>query len=121
VDHAYSYEAMEWAGYEMLKRFAERAGDTQTLEMAREIAEQERTMMQRLERRFDAAEQISHQDCTAEEISEHIVSHLGDVHAFECQGISLLNKSEQIAGSDHLESLYVQGRKMAGEHAELVE
>jgi ferritin-like metal-binding protein YciE len=121
VDHAYSYEAMEWAGYEMLKRFAERAGDAQTLEMAREIGEQERAMMQRLERRFDAAEQISHQDCTPEEVSEHIVSHLGDVHAFECQGISLLNKSEQIAGSDRLASLYAQGREMAGGHAELVE
>jgi ferritin-like metal-binding protein YciE len=121
VDHAYSYEAMEWAGYEMLKRFAEHAGDTQTLEMAREIAEQEQAMMHRLERRFDAAEQISHQDCTLEEVCEHIVSHLGDVHAFECQGIALLNKSEQIAGSDRLESLYAEGREMAAGHAELVE
>ena len=30
--HAYSYEAMEWAGYEMLVRFAEAAGDSQTVE-----------------------------------------------------------------------------------------
>ncbi len=35
--HAYSYEAMEWAGYEMLGRFAEAAGDTQTLDAARVI------------------------------------------------------------------------------------
>src|SRR4029079_10243061 len=53
VVHAYSYEALEWAGYEMLVRFAEKAGDDQTVETARTIGAQERTMMQRLEQGFD--------------------------------------------------------------------
>ena len=41
--HAYSYEAMEWAGYEMLIRFAEEAGDAETAEVARKIRDEERT------------------------------------------------------------------------------
>lgn len=121
VDHAYSYEAMECAGYEMLRRFAERAGDEQTREVAIEIGDQERAMMHRLATRFDAAEQISHQDCTPEELGEHVVAHLGDVHAFERQGMSLLNKSEEIAGSESLRSLYAGGLEMARRHADVVE
>lgn len=121
VDHAYSYEAMEWAGYEMLQRFAERAGDMETHRVAGEIAAQERAMMQRLELRFDAAEQISHQGRTSEEMSDHVLAHLRDVHAFECQAMTLLNKSEKMAGSGSLSSLYSQGQEMSGQHADLVE
>lgn len=121
VDHAYSYEAMEWAGYEMLKRFAERAGDMQTHELASDIAGQERAMMKRLELRFDAAERIAHEHCTPEELSDHVLAHLRDVHAFECQGMALLNKSEQIASSQQLKSLYTRGLEMTRQHASRVE
>src|SRR3954453_16233295 len=38
VNHAYSYEHMELAAYELLARVAERAGDTETVAVAREIA-----------------------------------------------------------------------------------
>src|SRR3954453_15925591 len=52
IDHAYSYEAMEWARYEMLARFAERAGDIETIQIAKTIGDQERTMMERLQPNF---------------------------------------------------------------------
>src|SRR4051812_13753219 len=42
VAHAHSYEALELAAYELLRRVAERAGDADTVELARAIAEQER-------------------------------------------------------------------------------
>ena len=121
VDHAYSYEAMEWAGYEMLIRFADRAGDSQTAETAKAIRAQERTMMQRLERGFDAAERASHADTSPDEMPDHLRKHLAEVHAFETQNIQLLKKSENIAGSEPLETIYSQHLVEIREHARLVE
>src|SRR4051795_3983875 len=40
--HAFSYEHMELAAYELLRRLAVRAGDQSVADMAREVAEQER-------------------------------------------------------------------------------
>src|SRR5215212_4630777 len=42
--HAFSYEHMELAAYELLARAAERAGDRETVVVAREIAGEEREM-----------------------------------------------------------------------------
>jgi ferritin-like metal-binding protein YciE len=121
VVHAYSYEAMEWAGYEMLARFAERAGDSATVEVARIVGDQERAMMERLERGFDAAEQVSHADISMEELGAHIVTHIAEVHAFESQSIQLLEKSERIAGDALLASVYRRTLHLIREHSELVE
>jgi ferritin-like metal-binding protein YciE len=54
--HSYSYEAMEWASYEILARLGRLAGDPQTLAVAFTIRDQEHTMMKRLEGDFDAAD-----------------------------------------------------------------
>jgi ferritin-like metal-binding protein YciE len=121
VVHAYSYEAMEWAGYEMLLRFAERAGDIDTAEAAKVIRDQERTMMERLERRFDAAEKASHADVTNDELHDHLVRHLAEVHAFERQNIQLLKKSRHIAGDAAIAALYEEQSKTLGRHMQLVE
>src|ERR671933_673118 len=55
VAHAHSYEALELAAYELLRRVAERAGDENTVEMAADIAAQERGMRDRLAENFDRA------------------------------------------------------------------
>src|ERR671931_2493444 len=47
--HAISYENLELAGYELLARVAERAGDAETAEVARRIRDQEQAMSERLE------------------------------------------------------------------------
>ena len=121
VDHAYAYEAMEWAGYEMLRRFAQHAGDNETVEAAKTIGAQERAMMERLERGFDAAETASHQETPADKLGDHLQKHLAEVHAFENQGIQLLKKSEKIAGDAALESLYAQHLGQIRAHAGAVE
>ncbi len=119
--HSYSYEAMEWAGYEMLARFAQEAGDTRTVEVAREIGGQERRMMQRLEECFDTAEGASHKDVPAEEMPGHVRTHLNEAHALESQAIPLLHKSEDIAGDAELSQACQRNLEAARKHAALLE
>jgi ferritin-like metal-binding protein YciE len=121
IDHAYSYEAMEWAGYEMLARFAERAVDVETMQVAKTVGDQERTMMERLERNFDAAEEVTHKELSPEKLRDHIEKHLAEVHAFETQNIQLLSKSEEIGGNVLLDAIYSEHRDKLERHAELVE
>src|SRR5213595_1213217 len=47
--HALSYEGLEFASYELLRRAAERAGETHVAETTARIAADERRMMERLE------------------------------------------------------------------------
>src|SRR5947209_9884620 len=46
--HAHSYEAMEQAAYEFLYRVAERAGDSETADVARTILDQEKAVKGRI-------------------------------------------------------------------------
>ncbi len=121
VTHAYSYEAMEWAGYEMLIRFAEHAGDEQTVAVAKVIRDQERAMMQRLERDFDAVEAVSHTELSPEELRDHLQRHLAEVHAFESQAVQLLEKSEQLAAASSTKAVYSEALAASQQHAHWVE
>src|SRR3954447_11066199 len=51
--HAFSYEHMELAAYDLLARVAERAGDTDTIEVARRIRDEENAMAIRLSESWD--------------------------------------------------------------------
>src|ERR687896_1194948 len=59
VAHAYSYEHMEIAAYDLVALVADRAGDAETAELARSIREQEAAMAARLEEGFDEAVEAS--------------------------------------------------------------
>ena len=52
---AFAFEALEAGAYEMLARTAERAGDTQTAELARRINGEERTAAEKVSGTWDAA------------------------------------------------------------------
>src|SRR3954447_26887771 len=56
--HAFSYEHMELAAYELLRRVAERAGDQAVVDLARTIGAQERAMAERLASCFDLAVEV---------------------------------------------------------------
>jgi ferritin-like metal-binding protein YciE len=111
VSHAYSYEHMEVAAYELLARVAERAGDTETAEIADAIGAEEREMAARLEANFDRAVAASLRDQDPDDVGEQLNSYLADAHAIEEQAIALLEGAVKRLGdvdaavavfSDHL-------------------
>jgi ferritin-like metal-binding protein YciE len=112
--HAYSYEHMELAAYELLALVAERAGDSETTDMARSIREQEAAMADRLAACFDRAVDASLRD--ADDIGVQLDKYLADAHAIEAQAIQLLSLGPKIAGdagladvlSRHLEETRTQ-------------
>ena len=52
---SYAFEHLEIAAYELLRRVAERAGDTETVEVASRIAEEERATAERIRGLWDVA------------------------------------------------------------------
>ena len=104
--HAYSYEHLELAAYELLARVADRAGDTDTAAIARDIREQERAMGERLAQAFDRAATASLKAKEAQDARTDVIRYLADAHAVEAQSIQLLERGPKLAGDAELEELY---------------
>jgi ferritin-like metal-binding protein YciE len=111
ASHALSYEHMEQAGYEILIREAERAGDEETAELGRRIRDQEIAMAERIESHFDDTVEASLREQSPDDLEEQVVKYLADAHAIENQAIQLLESGQKIIGegdlakamSDHLD------------------
>jgi ferritin-like metal-binding protein YciE len=106
VAHAYSYEHMEMAAYDLLAMVAERAGDADTAAMARSIREQEAAMADRLERGFDRAVEASLREAEPSEIGEQLVHYLQDAYAIESQALQLLAAAPALAGDPELRKTF---------------
>jgi ferritin-like metal-binding protein YciE len=119
--HAYSYEHLELASYELLARVAQRAGDQATVDAARAIAAQERAMAGRLEGAFDRAVEASLRAKGAQDIREDVVRYLADAHAIEAQAVQLLERAPKIAGDEEIEHLYAQHLIETREHQRTVD
>jgi ferritin-like metal-binding protein YciE len=119
--HAYSYENMELAAYELLRRVAERAADESTAAVAREIGAEESSMAGRLEDAFDVAVAASLGDGGVEEADEQLDGYLADAHAIEQQAISLLEGGVKIAGEEGLERAFAEHLAETREHASRLE
>src|ERR687896_2593333 len=89
--HAYSYEHMELAAYELLALVAERAGDRETVDLAHAIRDEEAAMAERLEANFDRAVEASLRDVAPDDLGEQLDKYLADAHAIEAQAIQLLS------------------------------
>ncbi|HEY4426938.1 MAG TPA: DUF892 family protein [Solirubrobacteraceae bacterium] len=120
VAHAFSYEHMELAGYELLELVAERADDDRAAEMARRIGAQERAMAERLESLFDRAAEASLRELGREDLDEQLVKYLADAHAIEAQSLRLLEKARELAGTPALASAYEQHRTETEQHEQVV-
>jgi len=111
VAHAYSYEHMELAAYELLAIVAERAGDSETAAVARSIREQEAAMAERLAAGFDRAVEASLREVAADDLGGQLGNYLADAFAIESQALQVLEQGGAIAGESEL-------RKVLSDHLE---
>jgi ferritin-like metal-binding protein YciE len=119
--HAFSYEHMEVAAYELLGRVAGRADEQAVVDMAHRIGAQERAMAARLEAHFDAAVDASLNEKGARDIQSELVSYLRDAHAIESQAIQLLQTGPKLAGFDLLARVLEEHLEETREHQRLIE
>jgi ferritin-like metal-binding protein YciE len=119
--HAFSYEHMELAAYELLRRIADRAGDDAVRDMASVIGEQERAMADRLGTHWDRAVDASLRAKGADDIHKELVKYLRDAHALEAQALQLLETGPQIAGFDALSEAFREHLEQTREHQRLID
>jgi ferritin-like metal-binding protein YciE/nucleoside-diphosphate-sugar epimerase len=119
--HAFSYEHLELAAYELLRRTAEEAGDEVTARMAREIAAEEQRMADRLEACFDAAVDASLRDADdAEALDRQLDHYLDDAHAIEQQALQLLEAAPALVADDELKAAFTVHLEETEQHERLV-
>jgi ferritin-like metal-binding protein YciE len=121
VNHAYSYEHMELAAYDLLGRIAQRAGDTETAELARRVGQEEQAMAERLAGLFDRAVAASLRDQQPDDLGEQLNSYLTDAHAIEAQAIELLSKGPAIVGQGDLATAMEEHLAETHEHQRLID
>lgn len=100
--HAYSYEHLEFALYELLAGVADRAGEAEVASAARRIRDQEGRMAERIAERFDGAVDASLAALDPDDLSEQVVKYIADAHAIETQSLELLQRGPKIAGEGAL-------------------
>ena len=121
VMHAFSYEHMELAAYELLRRLAERAGDEETARMAADIAAEESRMAERLEQSFDATVEVSLATVEEDRLDALLVSYLRDAHALERQAVQLLEAGAERVEDQRLEATFREHLTEARHHLERIE
>jgi ferritin-like metal-binding protein YciE len=121
VTHAYSYEHMELAAYELLSRIAERGRDDETVSMAKDIAEQESQMASRLSDNWDKAVEASLAANGEGDVGKQLDKYLADVHAIEAQALQMLKKAIEIGGDPQLSQDYAEHRAETEGHQRTIE
>ena len=116
--HAYSYEHMELAAYELLRRMAERAGEEPVRDLAQRLAAQERAMADRIAERWDLALDASLKEKGADDLREEVVKYLRDAHALEAQALHLLQADP---GFPELASVFEEHLEQTREHQRLID
>jgi ferritin-like metal-binding protein YciE len=121
VVHGYSYEHMELAAYELLRRIAERAADEPVRALAERIGSQERAMADRVAERWDRAVDASLREKDADDTAEEVVKYLRDAHAIEAQALQLLQAGPKIAEIEELATVFREHLAETREHQRLID
>jgi ferritin-like metal-binding protein YciE len=119
--HAYSYEHMELAAYELLGRFAARADDAAVRDLAARIGASESAMAGRIERHWDAAVDASLAVKGADDPGTEVVKYLRDAHALEAQALQLLEAGPALAELEPLADAFAEHLEQTREHQRLVD
>jgi ferritin-like metal-binding protein YciE len=119
--HALSYEGLELASYELLRRTAARAGEADVAETANRIAADERQMMERLEGLVERSVEASLAAVGRDDLEEQLRKYLADAHAIEEQAIELLERAPKIVGDSTLGQVFSEHLDQTRDHAELIE
>src|SRR5690242_9713547 len=119
--HAYSYEHMELAAYELLRRMAERAGDAPVAALAQRIGADERAMADRIGERWDRAVDASLREKDADDLDEELEKYLRDAHALEAQALQMLEAGPAIAEFEPLAQIFREHLRETREHQRLVD
>lgn len=119
--HALSYEGLEYASYELLRRVAARAGDEDVVAAARRISSEERAMMETLEANVEAAVNAALAAHPRDELPTLVKKYLADAHAIEEQAIGLLERAPKLVDDKELEAVFDDHLSETREHAELVQ
>jgi len=118
--HAYSYEHLELAGYEIVAHLSRRAGDDASAEVAERIAADEEAMAARIAGMFDESVEASLENRAHPDIGRQLARYLTEAHAIETQARVLLSRARRIGGSE-LAPAYERHLHQTREHARLVE
>lgn len=94
--HAFSYEHMEVAAYELLAVAAREAGDEATAALAEAIADEEREMAGRIAAAWDEAVEQALAAVDPDDLDAQLNTYLADVHALEGQSQKLLEKAKEM-------------------------
>ena len=121
VSHAFSYEHMELAAYELLSRLAARAKDEQTVRLAKDIGGQENEMARRLSENWDVAVNASLREKDPDDVGDQLDKYLSDAHAIESQAEQMLTKAIDIGGDPKLSQDYEEHLEQTRKHKSLIE
>jgi ferritin-like metal-binding protein YciE len=121
VAHAYSYERMEMAVYDLLARLAERTGDSDTALTARMIHAEEQAMADRLAGFFDRAAELSLRHEDADQLAKQLNRYLADAHAIERQAAQLMKKAPKLASVKELAEAFEEHLEETERHTQLIE
>lgn len=119
--HTLSYEALEWASYELLGMTADRAGEPDVAEIVRAIRDEESEMMQRVERLFDRTVETSLREKSEEDLESSLIAYLADAHAIEAQSIQLMESGREMLDLAELESVFTEHLSETHAQQELLE
>jgi ferritin-like metal-binding protein YciE len=119
--HAFSYEHMEVAAYELLRRTAERAGDQETVDVSHRNLDEEHEMARRLADCFDTAVAASVADVDPDDLDDQLVKYLVDAHGIEQQAAQLLTKGPDLVQDDRLAAVFEQHLEETHAHSRRIE
>jgi ferritin-like metal-binding protein YciE len=119
--HAFSYEHMEVAAYELLAIAAREAGDEATASMAEAIADEEREMAGRIAASWDEAVEQALAEVDPDDLDAQVSTYLADVHALEGQSKQLLEKSKEMDVPEALRAVLDHHLRETEGHLEKIE